>query len=259
MSNSILLEFRNYYSFSFGRLCLGVKVLGSVFESVIFLSDWLSARVVSSSISGKGGVVIVGGVEGWNANHEILLVTQNYFGSQRLKQEKEQELLNKIRKKLHQAINQGEYQEAELKLALKLKTYEELYNFPYGHLFSEELAEWKKIYQNPEQDKKGRNLLDEQYRLHYDFCGDLGIKKIEQQAFTSYQPKFQLFRAQVSDVKLTVVDSAGAFRQLGQMLLDAKMVLTIGPTEMTDLNKAFFSKMEEHEEVLFPNNPTFTK
>lgn len=56
-----------------------------------------------------------------------------------------------------------------------------------------------------------------------------------------------------------VVDSAGAFRQLGQMLLDAKMVLTIGPTEMTDLSKAFFSKMEEYEEELFTNNSTFTK
>ncbi len=31
---------------------------------------------------------------GWNANNEILLVSQNYFGGQRLTQEKEQELLN---------------------------------------------------------------------------------------------------------------------------------------------------------------------
>ena len=56
-----------------------------------------------------------------------------------------------------------------------------------------------------------------------------------------------------------VVDSSGAFRQLGQMLLDAKMVLTIGPTEMTDLSKAFYSEMLEKEEELFTTNPTFTK
>lgn len=40
------------------------------------------------------------------------------------------------------------------------------------------------------------NFEDNQ-RMHYDFCQDLGIKKIYQGAFTSYQPEFQLFRAQV--------------------------------------------------------------
>jgi len=37
------------------------------------------------------------------------------------------------------------------------------------------------------------NFEDNQ-RMHYDFCQDLGIKKIYQGAFTSYQPKFHLFR-----------------------------------------------------------------
>jgi hypothetical protein len=36
---------------------------------------------------------------------------------------------------------------------------------------------------------------DPDHRMHYDFCGDLGIKKIYQQAFTSYQPKFALYKA----------------------------------------------------------------
>jgi len=43
------------------------------------------------------------------------------------------------------------------------------------------------------KDKNEHNPIEGQ-RLHYDFCGDLGIKRIEQQAFNSYQPKFHLFR-----------------------------------------------------------------
>jgi hypothetical protein len=39
--------------------------------------------------------------------------------------------------------------------------------------------------------------LEDNQRMHYDFCGDLGIKKIEQQSFLSYQPKFQLFRGKL--------------------------------------------------------------
>ncbi|CAG8698330.1 16305_t:CDS:2 [Racocetra persica] len=99
---------------------------------------------------------------GWNANNEILLVTQNYFGGQRLKQEKEQELLGKIRKKIHQELNNidrelktgerspqysheereniKEYQE-ELKEGLSTKNYEELNEFSFTHLFNEELQQ----------------------------------------------------------------------------------------------------------------------
>jgi len=36
--------------------------------------------------------------------------------------------------------------------------------------------------------------LEDNQRMHYLFCGELGIKKIDQQAFGSYQPKFHLFR-----------------------------------------------------------------
>jgi hypothetical protein len=54
------------------------------------------------------------------------------------------------------------------------------------------------------------NFEDNQ-RMHYDFCQDLGIKKIEQQAF-SYQPNFQLFRAIYQT--LTNVDMLTAVREI---------------------------------------------
>jgi len=32
-------------------------------------------------------------------------------------------------------------------------------------------------------------------RMHYEFCSNLGIKRIYQSEFASYQPRFSLFRA----------------------------------------------------------------
>jgi len=40
-----------------------IKISGSVFESVIFFTNWFSNGVISISISGKGRVTVVGGVE----------------------------------------------------------------------------------------------------------------------------------------------------------------------------------------------------
>jgi len=90
------------------------------------------------------------------------LVSQNYFGGQRLTQEKEQELLNKIRKKLHQELNNidrelktGEYTkqeradineyQAELREGLRAKNYEELSNFSFTSLLAEELDQLRTL------------------------------------------------------------------------------------------------------------------
>lgn len=35
----------------------------------------------------------------------------------------------------------------------------------------------------------------ESSRMHYEFCGELGIKRIYQSDFDTYQPKFALFEA----------------------------------------------------------------
>jgi hypothetical protein len=47
--------------------------------------------------------------------------------------------------------------------------------------------------------EKGPVIEDREQRMHYEFCGDLGIKKIYRQIF-SYQPKFALFKAVDEDV-----------------------------------------------------------
>jgi len=78
------------------------------------------------------------------------LVTQNYFGSQRLAQEKKQELLGKIKKKIHQEINKTDDQEyqAELREGLKCQTIEEFNSFPYTDLFSEEWEQFRNVQGN---------------------------------------------------------------------------------------------------------------
>ncbi|CAJ0761857.1 1075_t:CDS:2 [Entrophospora sp. SA101] len=102
-------------------------------------------------------------------------VTQNYFGSQRLAQEKKQELLGKIKRKIQQEINNPNIEfEPEAQ-----------YEDEQGNIYGQRVGI---VNQAP-------NLIkDTEHRLHYDFCGDLGIKRIEQQAFNSYQPQFHLFR-----------------------------------------------------------------
>ena len=61
----------------------------------------------------------------------------------------------------------------------------------------------------PILDKKGRKLLVG-HRFHYDFCQDLGIKKVWQQPMLSYQPKFAFFyidKAGIRGINLVKKDS----------------------------------------------------
>lgn len=155
------------------------------------------------------------------------------------------------------------------------------------------------------------NFEDNQ-RMHYDFCQDLGIKKIYQGAFTSYQPKFHLFRilpinmngdihigwsTQVGEkTSLSIPYNVGlkafdkdnlnetkAWWTKNQLVLQALMAvssitgaeaptreavralitsnisLMVGPSEMVGYGKSYYSKFEQKEEVLFPNDHTFTK
>jgi len=154
------------------------------------------------------------------------------------------------------------------------------------------------------------NFEDNQ-RMHYDFCQDLGIKKIYQGAFTSYQPKFHLFRIlpinmnggthigwseQVGEktslsipynVGLKVFDkdnlnetrewwkkntlvlqglmaissvtgAEGPTREAVKALITSNINLMVGPAEMVGYGKSYYSNFEQKEEILFPNNPTFT-
>ena len=60
----MLTNFTSYFfDFDFEWFRMGVKISGSGFKSTVFFTNWLSNRVVSSSISGKGEVVIVGGIK----------------------------------------------------------------------------------------------------------------------------------------------------------------------------------------------------
>jgi hypothetical protein len=43
--------------------------------------------------------------------------------------------------------------------------------------------------------EKGAVIEDKGQRMHYEFCDELGIKKVYQQAFSSYQPEFSLFKS----------------------------------------------------------------
>ena len=47
-----------------------------------------------------------------------------------------------------------------------------------------------------EYDENGqpKNLMQSS-RMHYEFCGELGVKRIYQSEFQTYQPKFSLFYA----------------------------------------------------------------
>ncbi|CAI2190364.1 16806_t:CDS:2 [Funneliformis geosporum] len=47
---------------------------------------------------------------------------------------------------------------------------------------------------SPNSDGTPKNLMQSN-RMHYDFCSNLGIKRIYQSEFSSYQPRFSLFRA----------------------------------------------------------------
>ncbi|CAI2196376.1 1192_t:CDS:2, partial [Funneliformis geosporum] len=47
---------------------------------------------------------------------------------------------------------------------------------------------------SPNPDGTPKNLMQSN-RMHYDFCSNLGIKRIYQSEFSSYQPRFSLFRA----------------------------------------------------------------
>jgi len=155
------------------------------------------------------------------------------------------------------------------------------------------------------------NFEDNQ-RMHYDFCQNLGIKKIEEQAFLSYQPKFHLFRirptnrsgyqyigwskqeGEKTSLKIpfnvglepfdetsmndtrewwqknslvlqglmslsSITGAEGPIRKAVQTLLESSIILAIGPQEMVNYDKSYWSHFEQKEEILFPNNPTFTK
>ncbi|CAG8847896.1 3633_t:CDS:1, partial [Racocetra persica] len=45
-----------------------------------------------------------------------------------------------------------------------------------------------------DEDGQPKNLMQSS-RIHYEFCGELGIKRIYQSEFATYQPKFSLFYA----------------------------------------------------------------
>ncbi len=210
----------------------------------------------------------------WNENNSITLYTQNYFGKLREIEEKEQELLGKIRKKVRKEYNHptlelesGQLSDYRERLAesFKFTKHEEFTEWAARDLYEEELEEWKRLIVKKgrlkEEDRgiaydlarndiailwkkklywisnfiyinnykltveikakvcpvfvrypkwlsgAGRGVIEEgnlikltskkledNQRMHYLFCGELGIKKIDQQAFGSYQPKFHLFR-----------------------------------------------------------------
>ncbi|CAG8437608.1 6968_t:CDS:2 [Ambispora leptoticha] len=43
--------------------------------------------------------------------------------------------------------------------------------------------------------EEGSVINDKNHRMHYEFCNDLGIKKVYHRAFQSYQPKLTIFKA----------------------------------------------------------------
>ncbi|CFW92987.1 protein of unknown function [endosymbiont DhMRE of Dentiscutata heterogama] len=127
-----------------------------------------------------------------NTDNEIQVVTQNMFGDRRVLDDKEREILVKIRKRIYQEINntsENSYQK-ELEKGLKLTTYEEFYYFPYSGLFTEELAELKKI-EERKKSNAGKNYFS------YDFARpDLAILWRKQLYFVTqhfYTNNYQLY------------------------------------------------------------------
>ncbi|WNE40374.1 MAG: hypothetical protein GBAus27B_000441 [Mycoplasmataceae bacterium] len=141
----------------------------------------------------------------WNENVSISLYTQNYFGESIALEQKEKDLLGKIRIKIHREINNpninfdlgmnqdieqeiAKYQ-TELREALKLDTYKQLHNFPYSHLFSEELKELKRTSIKKEK-------ASPEKRVHDLGRSDLAIlwkKKLYWITNTTYSNNYKLY------------------------------------------------------------------
>jgi len=57
----------------------------------------------------------------------------------------------------------------------------------------------------------------------------------------------------------SITGAEGPIRKAVQTLLESNIILAIGPQEMVNYDKSYWSHFEQKEEILFPNNPTFTK
>jgi hypothetical protein len=62
------------------------------------------------------------------------------------------------------------------------------------------------IEQAPKLIAQSQNNLMESARLHYDFCDDLGLKRIYNNEM-GYQPKFSLFMAMIKPIKSSLTFS----------------------------------------------------
>ncbi|CAG8656744.1 5425_t:CDS:2, partial [Scutellospora calospora] len=123
-------------------------------------------------------------------------------------------------------------------------------------------------------------IQKENEKMHYEFCGDLGIKATHEQAF-DYQPKFVLFEARntgdsahLDEIKKRAEEK---FEQEGKEtkdylkkyrgLFSRKFFLVVGCEEQAKQilagdpqgRKGLFKHSEKREEILFTKDPQFTE
>jgi hypothetical protein len=219
-----------------------------------------------------------------NVNNEIKIVTQNKFDKERLLEDREREIIKKIKQKVIVEINQSndEDYEQELRKTLLCQDFEDYSKLLSANiLFADELEELKRTeIAKGKLTKKDRNdasydllrpdlaiiwrkqlyfvksieyinnyrlsvniwakkcplpnyywswmlrtrgegcleiapnslikdskKLMESSRRHYEFCDDLGIKRIYHDQMSSYQPKFSLFMAMIKPIKSSLTFS----------------------------------------------------
>ncbi|CAG8752082.1 1176_t:CDS:2, partial [Racocetra fulgida] len=219
-------------------------------------------------------------------NNEIEIVTKNAFGPLIALEQQEAPIRKRIRKKIQQEINNPSVEAAdyleELKAAVKKfeLSEEENQTFNYDFTRPDLVIIWRKelyfitsfTYINNKRLSvelrakrwtidKAPVVNDPDHRMHYDFCGDLGIKKIYQQAFTR---NVEMVLSLLGN--LATLNIKGALTNLIRELTKQRYFLTVGPDELplssTALWKSLISSLSSNEEdegtysVSGPANPS---